>query len=75
MRIDQICLDCELDISGFLLMVDLRVMDMSYFDVILGMDWMMKHRVVIDCDRKRITTYVQDGICVIFQVDKHDVLP
>ena len=31
---------CELDISGILLTVDLRVMDMSEFDVILGMDWM-----------------------------------
>ena len=26
-RIDQICRDCELEISGILLMVDLRVMD------------------------------------------------
>ena len=38
MRIDQICRDCELEISGILLMVDLRVMDISNFDVILGMD-------------------------------------
>ena len=38
-NIDQICQDCELEISGVLLNVDLRVMDMSEFDVILGMDW------------------------------------
>ena len=37
-RIDQICQDCELEISGILLTVDLRVMDISEFDVILGMD-------------------------------------
>ena len=37
-RIDQICRECELEISGILLMVYLRVMDMSDFDVILGMD-------------------------------------
>ena len=37
-RIDKICWDCELEISGILLMVDLRVKDMSDFDVILGMD-------------------------------------
>ena len=29
---------CELEISGTLLAVDLRIMDMSEFDVILGMD-------------------------------------
>ena len=34
-----ICRGCELEISGILLIVDLRVMDMSEFDVILGMDW------------------------------------
>ena len=37
-RIDQICQDCELHISGILLKVDLRVMDISNFDVIIGMD-------------------------------------
>ena len=30
-------------------------MDMSEFDVILRMDWLIAHRVVIDCDRKRVT--------------------
>ena len=35
-----ICRDCELVISGILLTVDLRVMDMSEFDVILEMDWL-----------------------------------
>ena len=39
-NVDYICQDCELEISGVLLTVDLRVMDMSEFDVILGMDWL-----------------------------------
>ena len=42
-RIDQICWDCELEISGILLMVDFRVMNISEFDVILGMDWLTAH--------------------------------
>ena len=41
-------------------------MDISNFDVILGMDWLTAHRVVIDCDSRRITAYTWDGICVIF---------
>ena len=36
--IDMVCRGFELEISGILLTVDLRVMDMSKFDVILGMD-------------------------------------
>ena len=50
-RIDRICPGCELEISGILLTVDLRVMDMSEFKVILRMDWLTAHRVAIDCDR------------------------
>ena len=37
-RIRMISRGCELEIFGILLTVDLRVMDMSEFDVILGMD-------------------------------------
>ena len=64
--VDQICRECELEISGILLTMDLRVMDMSEFDVILGMDWMTAHQAVIDCDRRRVTAYTLDGICVMF---------
>ena len=74
-RIGMICRGCELEISGTLLTVDLRIMDMSEFDVFLGMDWLTAYRVVIDCERKRVTAYMQDGTRVVFQGDKHDMLP
>ena len=54
---DQICQDYESEISRILLTVDLRVMDISKFNVILMMDWLMAHRVVIDCERRRVTAY------------------
>ena len=73
--VDMICRDCELEISGILLTVDFRVMDMPDFDFILGMDWITAHRVVIDYDHRKLTPYTQDGVCVIFQGDKHDALP
>ena len=74
-RIGMICRGCELKISGILLTVDLRVMDMSEFDVILGMDWLTAYIVVIDCERRRVTAYTQDCTRVTFQGDKHDILP
>ena len=45
----------------------LRVMDMSEFDVIFGMDWLTAYRVVIDCERRRVTSCTQDGTRVTFQ--------
>ena len=70
-----ICRGCELEISGILLTIDLRVMDMSKFDVILGMDWLTAYRVVIDYEHMRVTAYTQDSTRVTFQGEKHDVLP
>ena len=66
-RIGTICRGCELEISGTLLTVDLRIMDMSEFDVIFGMDWVTVYKVVIDCERRRVTVYTQDGTRVVFQ--------
>ena len=55
--VDLICRGCELETFEILLTVDLRVIDMSEFDVILGMYWLMACRVVIDCEHKRVTAY------------------
>ena len=66
-RIGMTCRGCELEILVTLLTVDLRIMDMSEFEVILRMDWLIAYRVVIDCERRRITAYTQDGTPVVFQ--------
>ena len=73
--IDLICQGYELKIYEILLTVDLRVIDMSEFDVILGMDWLKAYWVIINCKRRRVTAYTQDGTCVTFQGDKHNALP
>ena len=48
---------------------------MFEFEVILGMDWLTAHRVVIDYDCRRVTTYTLDGTCFTFEGNKHDALP
>ena len=71
----MICRGCELEISGTLLIVNLSIVDMSKLDVILGMDRLTVYRVVIDCERRRVTAYTQDGTRVVFQGGKHDIFP
>ena len=66
-RIRMIGRGCELEISGTLLTMNLRILDMSEFDVILRMDWLIAYRVVIDCERRRVTAYTQDGNRMVFQ--------
>ena len=55
--IEQICRGCELEISGILLTLNLMVMDMSDFDVILGMDWLTAHGVIIEIVRGLLPTH------------------
>ena len=74
-RIRMIGRGCELEISGTLLTMDLRILDMSEFDVILGTDWLIAYGIVIDCERRRVTAYTQDGTRIVFQGDKHDIFP
>ena len=50
-------------------------MDMSEFDVILGTDWLTAYKIVINCERRRIIAYMQDGTLMVFQGNKHDILP
>ena len=66
MRVGQICRDCESEISGILLMVDLRVVDISGFDVILDKDELTTHRVVSDCDLRRVI--IPETILELFRV-------
>ena len=74
-RIGTICRGCKLEILRTLLIVDLRIMDVSEFEVILRMDWLIACMIVIDCERRRVTAYAQDGTRVVFQGDKHDIFP
>ena len=65
-RIGMICCGCELEILRILLTVDLRVIDMSELDIILGMDWLTAYKVVIDCEGRRVTAYTQDDTRILF---------
>ena len=53
-RVDEIYKDCESGISGIFLIVDLRVVDISGFDVLLDMDELTAHRVVNVCHLRRV---------------------
>ncbi|XP_034695617.1 uncharacterized protein LOC117921767 [Vitis riparia] len=41
--------------------VDLRILDMTGYDVILGMDWLTVYRAVIDCHRRKIIFCLPEG--------------
>ena len=47
--------DCPIKIREYEFPGDLIELSLREFDVILGMDWLSRHQVVIDCRMKRVT--------------------
>ena len=47
--------ECPVSICGRVLPANLVVLPMFSYDVILGMDWLTRNLVVIDCARKQVT--------------------
>ena len=45
---------CEILVEGIVLKANLIPLEMSDFDVILGIDWLSNHRVSMDCFTKKI---------------------
>ena len=56
-----VCRSCEIEIGDRQFMFDFIVLDMTSFDVILGMDWLTGYRAMIDCVRHRVTFCTPEG--------------
>ena len=74
-RIGMICSGCELEILGTLLTVDLRIMDMSKFNVILGMDWLTAYRSLSIVSMGGLPPTHKTVLVLCFRGDKHDIFP
>ena len=60
-RVDRLCKGCIITLADRALKVDLRIVDMTGYDVILGMDWLTIYRALIDCHCRRIIFFLLDG--------------
>ena len=60
--LSRICRACEVRVADHPLVWDLIMLDMTTFDVILGMDWLRRYRANIDCYRRRVTVSSGDSV-------------
>ena len=51
-RVNRVCKKCPLKVNDREFSVDLIALPFHEFDLILGMDWLSKHRAIVDCDKK-----------------------
>ena len=51
-RVNRVYKNCPLMVHDREFSVDLIALPFHEFDLILGMDWLSKHRPIVDCDKK-----------------------
>jgi hypothetical protein len=57
----QLCSKVNLKIRGVDFVANLIVLESKGIDIILGMDWLSKHKVLINCSKKSIKLTTPDG--------------
>jgi hypothetical protein len=57
----QLCPEVNLTIRGVDFVASLIVLELKGADVILGMDWLSKHKVLIDCVEKSVKLTTLEG--------------
>ena len=64
------CHACVLYIGGLEVTMDLVLLDISSFDVIVGMDWLTRHHAVLDCYLKKVTFQTSSSSYMSFYGDR-----
>ena len=64
--VNRVYRDCPIKIREYEFPGDLIEFSCREFDVILGMDWLSRHQVVVDCRMKRVTLRTLSGEEVTF---------
>ena len=71
--VNRVYRDCPIQIREYEFPRDLIELSFKEFDVILGMDWLSRHQVMVDCRMKRVNlrTPNEDEVTFIFERLNH----
>ena len=72
--VNKVYRDCPIKIREYEFLGDLIELSLREFDVILGMDWLSRHRAIVDCRMKRVTLRTPNDDEVIFIGDRSNHL-
>jgi hypothetical protein len=59
--------DCPIQVEGKILKENFMILDMNEFDVIIGMDWMHRNQVQIDCRKRTVAIPDSSGKSIYLQ--------
>jgi hypothetical protein len=60
-RIHDMVRSCSISLNGVNTSVDMNIIPLGSYDILIGMDWLDKHHVVLDCHSKKFTCIDGDG--------------
>ncbi|KAA3473695.1 ATP-dependent zinc metalloprotease FtsH [Gossypium australe] len=72
--VNKIFRKVPLEIQGIVFAADLMELPFGEFDLILGMDWLVEHRAVLDCAAKRMELRTPEGEVVIMIGERRNYL-
>jgi hypothetical protein len=65
----QVCPGVNIKIRGVDFIANLIILDSKGIDVILAMDWLSKHKVLIDCTKKFVKLTTEDGKELVYEAE------
>ncbi|XP_040971370.1 uncharacterized protein [Gossypium hirsutum] len=74
-RVNKLFKDVPLEVQGMVFLADLMELPFEEFDIILGMDWLVKHQANLDCDAKRMLLRTKKREEVIVIGERRNCLP
>jgi hypothetical protein len=61
-RINETVKSCPINLNGVNTNVDMNIIPLgSYYDILIGMDWLDQHQVVLNCHDKTFTCLYEEG--------------
>ncbi|XP_052487999.1 uncharacterized protein LOC105771964 [Gossypium raimondii] len=73
-RVSKLYMDVSLEVQGTVFLANLMELPFGEFDMILGMDWLVKHRVSLDCTTKRVVLRTEGGNEVVVIGERQNYL-
>ncbi|KAA3473724.1 DNA/RNA polymerases superfamily protein [Gossypium australe] len=72
--VDKLYRDVPLELQGVVFVADLMELPFGEFDLILGMDWLVKYQANLDCAAKRMVLKTAEGDEVVMIGDRKNYL-
>ena len=72
---DRVVRDSRVSIEGQEFLVDLIALDIRDFDVVLGMDWLSRHRSTLYCYKKKVKLHRLEKLEIKFREEYVESYP